>query len=1260
MSLYASPRTVRLVSPGLIAAAAGLACVAASADAQMSWLGGAGNWSVAANWSPANVPDNTGETATIGAAGAYTVALNGSYQVGGIALSNPTALLAINTGQNLALGAGGLSNDSTLTVNATGGGSGTSIQLLSSQAWSGSGAVRLNASSNLETAIISWNGGGETITQSAGHSLVGTGRVYTFLTNNGVVDADVNGRVLWLTNFGKTNNNLFRASNGGTLSISTSVDQTGGGRIEADGGVVVFSSASVSGGQVNVLAGGEGRTAGTTGWTNVTSSGPFGVAVGTTLQLTSALTNNGTITVNESGGGSGTVVQLINSTALNGTGVLALNASTNIETAIISWNGGGEVLTQAATHTIRGTGRVYAALANNGLVTADVAGRVLLLSNTGKTNTNVMSAVGGGFLDIATTISQSGAGQIRAVDGTVRHASTINDGLLFAGGTGLHQVTGTTRWNRVTLSGPAAVEVGTSLQLADSMVNNGTITVNRTAGGAGTLVQALNSLGITGTGEIVLNAGSNIETAQLTYNGGGEVLTLGSGQTVRGTGRVYLSIVNNGLVNANVPSRTMLLSNTLKTNNATMKATGGGTLAVITTVNQAPGAQLLADGSNVNYGGGATINGGHVRSQGGGLSYVSGTTRFNGVTVTGPLQIEVGHTLQLDAGLINNGQVTVNPTTGGAGTILQVLTTQALTGPGEVVLNASSNLDTAILTYNGGGEVLTHGAAHTIRGTGKIHVSLVNEGLVHADRDGKILQLVSVAKTNNATMKATGGGILSVSGIGIGQAPGAQLLADGGLLSFSGCTITGGHINAVGGGSSQIVGGSRFNGVTITGPLAVVNGHTLQIDGGCVNNGTVTVNPSAGGSGTAMQALSSQLLSGSGEVILNASANLDTAYLTYAGGAEVLTQAAGHTVRGTGNIYVSVLNRGLIEADRAGKALQLLGVAKSNEATIKSSGGGILAVTNVGVTQTAGAQILADGGIARYSGATISGGSVNSTNGGVSEVTGGSRFNAVTISGPFETSNGTTMQVADGLVNNGAITVNSSAGGSGTLMQFLNSQTLSGTGAVYLNASSNFDTSYLTYNGGGEVLTNDVDHTIGGKGRLYVRTQNNGVLSPGSPGTRIGQLDLRGNAHITCGPTSEVRIDVGGSAPTAADRITGDKTIALDGDLRIAVVAPYIASRGDEWTIISGSNITGGFVQMFAPAAVNGVGFAIQYFNDRVVLRAVCYADVNNDGGIDGADVEAFFNLWEAGDPVADLNNDGGIDGADVETFFEYWEGGGC
>lgn len=53
-----------------------------------------------------------------------------------------------------------------------------------------------------------------------------------------------------------------------------------------------------------------------------------------------------------------------------------------------------------------------------------------------------------------------------------------------------------------------------------------------------------------------------------------------------------------------------------------------------------------------------------------------------------------------------------------------------------------------------------------------------------------------------------------------------------------------------------------------------------------------------------------------------------------------------------------------------------------------------------------------------------------------------------------------------------------------------------------------------------------------------------------------------------------------------------------------------------------------------------------------------CLADIDQNGGIDGGDLGAFFALFEAGDSDADLDFNGGVDGGDLAVFFEHFEGG--
>lgn len=53
-----------------------------------------------------------------------------------------------------------------------------------------------------------------------------------------------------------------------------------------------------------------------------------------------------------------------------------------------------------------------------------------------------------------------------------------------------------------------------------------------------------------------------------------------------------------------------------------------------------------------------------------------------------------------------------------------------------------------------------------------------------------------------------------------------------------------------------------------------------------------------------------------------------------------------------------------------------------------------------------------------------------------------------------------------------------------------------------------------------------------------------------------------------------------------------------------------------------------------------------------------CPADFDANGGVDGADLAAFFQAYEAGDDAADIDRNGGIDGADLAYFFTRYEAG--
>jgi hypothetical protein len=55
-----------------------------------------------------------------------------------------------------------------------------------------------------------------------------------------------------------------------------------------------------------------------------------------------------------------------------------------------------------------------------------------------------------------------------------------------------------------------------------------------------------------------------------------------------------------------------------------------------------------------------------------------------------------------------------------------------------------------------------------------------------------------------------------------------------------------------------------------------------------------------------------------------------------------------------------------------------------------------------------------------------------------------------------------------------------------------------------------------------------------------------------------------------------------------------------------------------------------------------------------------CAADYDNNGGVDGGDLGAFFADFEAGETCADVDGNGGVDGGDLGFFFAVFEAGGC
>lgn len=142
----------------------------------------------------------------------------------------------------------------------------------------------------------------------------------------------------------------------------------------------------------------------------------------------------------------------------------------------------------------------------------------------------------------------------------------------------------------------------------------------------------------------------------------------------------------------------------------------------------------------------------------------------------------------------------------------------------------------------------------------------------------------------------------------------------------------------------------------------------------------------------------------------------------------------------------------------------------------------------------------------------------------------------------------------------------------------------------------------------------------------------------GTPG--IFQIDLNtGNATFVAPyPTP---FPGAGTIPDVDGMAVGNSTVYLVVD-QPGNIAKFDLSTGtykpqltNPWTL--SRTLCGG---AFAPC------FAVE----------PCRADIDQSGGIDGADIGAFFNLYEQG--LIDIDESGGTDPGDIAFFFERFEAG--
>ncbi|MBS0191023.1 MAG: hypothetical protein U0573_03885 [Phycisphaerales bacterium] len=713
----------------LAAAVAAFASQSAMAQVPIFWVPASGLWSNPLKWNPNHVPALPQDQAILAGSGAYTATLDIPGQVVGIDIANAAAILSMNPGTVLAVGSAGLNtgliNDGTLQINGSlpapfnppNTALITQLRFPAGAVISGSGTIRLNADPTLlDSAFVSADPG-FTWTNSPGHTIAGTGRLYGPASNLGAITADQPGKVLQIAG---------DITNSGTVSATTGI-------------LEIAQGARLAGGSIAIGPSGLLRVPDLAGIASLSLAGNATIAPGARLEIgAGALSGVFDIQVNQSAANSPTALVVIAAATLGNasTSTTSLNANaSDLDSASLSSTAGAVSI--APGHTIRGSGRIYAPLSGSPKVNASSAGKTLEILGD-------VDLSGGGSL------SASAAGAVLAFSGN----PTITGGTIsaIAGAFARVQDFGSPLFKGTTLSSPSTLELrpGSRLRLDAGMANSGTIIVNSIATNTPTGIRLTQSASLTGAGNLTLNANSADLDSALLDGASGVTLTNASGHTIRGTGRVALPITNQGFISANNPNGPLQFRSNL-TNS---------------------GGSISASNATLQIANGMTLSGGSFTSFGTGrMSVPQGETAFlSSLTLTSGSTAHVmgGGLLQLLTALTNNGSLIVNPAGDLQITRLRANSDTALTGTGSITLNANpSNLDSALIESLKD-ITLSQASTHSITGQGRIYAQMQNNGLIAAGSAGQFLEILGpVSQSVGGRIRAGAGTLTLRSGAAI-------------------------------------------------------------------------------------------------------------------------------------------------------------------------------------------------------------------------------------------------------------------------------------------------------------------------------------------------------------------------------------------------------------------------------------------------------------------------------------------------------------
>lgn len=256
-------------------------------------------------------------------------------------------------------------------------------------------------------------------------------------------------------------------------------------------------------------------------------------------------------------------------------------------------------------------------------------------------------------------------------------------------------------------------------------------------------------------------------------------------------------------------------------------------------------------------------------------------------------------------------------------------------------------------------------------------------------------------------------------------------------------------------------------------------------------------------------------------------------------GTDTIAQGTSHSIVGFGQIEPAMVNNGTVSADSYGYTLILISNPKTNNADMNASGGGILEVNGITLTQSSAGTIEAQAGSrVQLKNSTVIGGALSSSGDGFVDINGTSTLTGVEFSGRLDIPGSYTLNISGSALNNGTITINTNSSGFVTTLNFADASELGGAGTILIPQAGS--RSLLTSAQG---ATLGADQRLEGIGQIATALLHKGTLAPG---LSVGTMTATQPVELAGSSVFEAEVNA-----ASGDKLSSTVAVALDGTLEV-------------------------------------------------------------------------------------------------------------